>query len=206
MKKFFLHPLFFIGLALLIFSLVDETLLMPDHLSTAHGSLENNCKACHPGFKGTPDSNCLACKGKMSLVLETGIHKYAPVKKCSGCHQEHLGKNYPIAEAWIDPVNFNHNWTGFDLSPFHLNLACTDCHQAKGNYRHTPRQCGKCHRDFKPGLWNHAKVGCRLTPPHKDLPCRNCHTKGWGGDKQPTCSQCHPPNTYKPRMACASKD
>jgi hypothetical protein len=206
MKKIVFHPLFLLGLALLLFCLVDESLLMPDLLSSPHAGLENNCSACHPGFKGTPNSNCLSCKGEMSLVLKTGIHRYAPIKKCSECHQEHLGRNYPIAAAWLDPTTFNHTWTGFDLSPFHLDLACTDCHPSKSKYGHPPTKCTQCHRDFKPGLWNHAKVGCRLISPHNSFACRECHPQGWGVDKKISCLSCHPEKNYAPRKACAKKD
>lgn len=124
----FLHPLVILAVALLVLCVVAETHFMPGPLSENHADIEGNCGACHPGFKGTPDASCLACKGKMKFDPNSGIHRYGPKRRCAACHNEHNGRNFPLATAWINPADFNHDWTGCGLDDVHRGVACQDCH------------------------------------------------------------------------------
>jgi len=142
--RWFLNPLVILSAVLLALCVLEEKYFMPGPLSAGHAGLERNCRACHPGFKGTPDGSCLACKEKMSLYLARGIHYYGPKKPCAACHDEHNGRKFPLAVAWIDPASFNHAWTGCGLDSTHKDVACQDCHPW-GWGRGKQITCIKCH-------------------------------------------------------------
>ncbi|MBU1741949.1 MAG: hypothetical protein KKC37_10405 [Proteobacteria bacterium] len=197
-----IHPLVFFGAAMLVVAVVDETWLMPGPVSRHHAALEGKCAQCHPGFDGTPNRTCLRCKTKMKLVMDRGIHRFAPIKRCADCHVEHRTRAYPLASAWVDPRRFNHRWTGFVWGKFHQRLACDKCHLPGKPYRAVKPTCDGCHQDFTPGVWNHDKSRCRLDAVHAGLTCRACHVNKWGPGKKPSCVRCHPRDKYRPRRAC----
>jgi len=62
--RWFLNPLVILAAALLALCAWDEGYFMPGPLSAGHADLEKNCRACHPGFAGTPDGSCLAYKDR----------------------------------------------------------------------------------------------------------------------------------------------
>ena len=200
--RWFIHPLVILAAALLVLVAYDETWLMPGPLSAPHQGFTTPCSNCHPGFADAPNASCLSCKIDMGYVDFHGIHRYAPVKKCTHCHQEHRGRKFNLAGAWVDPLIFDHAWTGFPLTGYHYGLACPACHKPGVPYNKVPYTCTGCHTNFKPGDFDHAQTGCRLDDQHKNLPCKDCHTKGWGENLRATCTKCHPDAGYKPRQVC----
>ncbi len=181
---------------------VDETWFMPGPVSRAHAPIEGHCSLCHPGFSGAPNQACLACKPKMNIDQDRGIHRYAPIKRCAVCHMEHRTRDYPLASAWVDPDTFNHQWTGFDLGQYHNKLTCRRCHAPGQPYRDANKNCAVCHDNFAPGIWDHQKTDCRLDPLHSGLACASCHIDQWGPGKKPECRSCHVEDSYKARDIC----
>ena len=196
------HPLFIVALGLPALVVLDTTWLMPGPLSRFHAKLEHRCTHCHVPFTSPPNEKCLACKSTMKLVQDHGIHRYARLKRCAACHVEHRTRAYPLASAWVNPITFDHRWTGFDLGCFHRKLACTKCHPDPRTYRGAKRTCAGCHKDFCPGIWDHRKTGCDLDALHTGLPCDRCHQHKWGPGLHPTCTRCHPHKNYDPNTLC----
>ena len=196
------NPWLLLAAVLLILVIWDETWLMPGPVTRYHASIEAECRLCHPGFGGTPDSGCLSCKVKMKLVRDRGVHAHAPIKKCAHCHVEHRTREYPLASAWVDPADFDHKWTGFDLEPFHGKLECSKCHQPGQPRLAADPKCDGCHTDFFPGVWDHAKTGCAPGPLHANLACRVCHVSGWGDGLKPVCDSCHFEGKFEDRVLC----
>ena len=192
---------------------LDQTWLMPGPVSTPHAKIEAQCQKCHTPWAGVVRNNCLACKKEMRYVEDRGIHRYAPIKECWTCHREHRTRPYPLATAWVNPDEFDHGWTGFDLKPWHAKSGCHRCHPRAGTYRirqdtsgapldlDQEATCQGCHTDFNPVAWRHEKTTCNLDPTHGGLRCSYCHTKGWGDDKKPSCGGCHEENIQS-RSVC----
>ncbi|MBU2547914.1 MAG: hypothetical protein KKB20_05865 [Proteobacteria bacterium] len=187
---------------ILVVAVFGETWFMPGPVSRSHADIESRCRLCHPGFAGTPNGSCLACKDRMGLDPGRGIHRYAPVRRCTACHVEHRTRDYPLASDWIDPDRFDHGWTGFRLGRYHDGLACEKCHPTGRPRRAARPACDDCHHNFSPGPWDHDKTGCRLDTLHAGLECRGCHVKGWGQGREPACEACHPGQGYGPRRVC----
>jgi hypothetical protein len=139
----------------------------------------------------------------MKLVTDRGIHRYAPEKRCAVCHVEHRSREYPLASAWVTD-SFKHEWTGYALGRFHQKLACSKCHPKGRTYRslRSRAECVQCHKNFSPGVWEHRKTKCTPDALHANLECAACHINGWGPDKKPVCTGCHPNRGYKPKQIC----
>jgi hypothetical protein len=198
------HPLCVVALGLLVLGIWDETWFMPGPVSNPHAAIERQCVLCHPGFSGTPNRGCMACKTRMKFVEDAGIHLHGEEKRCAACHVEHRTRIYPLALSWVDEERFDHKWTGFDLGRYHKGLKCSKCHLETRPYRDVARTCDGCHADFAPGAWMHDKTGCKLDSLHSGLACAECHTERWGEGKTPSCITCHPQADYRPRQACPS--
>lgn len=196
------HPVVLVAAVFLAVVMLDTTWLMPGPVSRYHAKFAAQCARCHVPFSGTPNETCLACKAKMKLVEDRGIHRYAKIKQCATCHVEHRTRAYPLASAWVDPVTFDHQWTGFDLGRYHRKLACKKCHRDPDTYRKVARTCAGCHKDFVPGLWDHRKTGCNLDALHAGLACSQCHQHKWGPGLSPSCTRCHPKKDYDPKSLC----
>jgi len=197
------HPVTLAALGLLVLGIWDETWFMPAQVSRSHAAIERQCALCHPGFSGTPNSTCIACKTRMNYVEDRGIHLYAHEKRCAACHVEHRTRAYPLARSWVDEERFDHEWTGFDLERFHKKLKCAGCHSGSKPYRDVKRTCDGCHVDFKAGVWVHDKTGCGLDALHSGLGCTDCHSEGWGENKAPSCIKCHEKTGWSPRRVCS---
>lgn len=200
--RFLYHPLTLLAIAFLILVSSHTKWLMPGPVSRFHAEFEARCTRCHAPFAGTPDAKCLDCKAKMKLVQNRGIHRYGKVKHCARCHVEHRTREYPLASAWVDPVTFDHRWTGFELGRYHNRLACAKCHPDPGTYRQARLTCAGCHQDFVPGIWDHRKTGCDLDALHAALACRQCHLSKWGAGLPPSCKRCHQRTNYDPKILC----
>ncbi len=196
------HPLLFVSVVFLALVALDTTWLMPGPVSKFHATIEAQCTHCHVPLAGTPNEKCLACKTKMKLMQNRGIHRFGKLKHCASCHVEHRTREYPLASAWVDPVTFDHRWTGFDLGRFHRKLACRQCHPNPGTYRQAKRTCAGCHKDFVPGIWDHRKTGCGLDALHAGLACEQCHQHKWVAGHLPVCKRCHPKTDYDPKILC----
>lgn len=196
------HPVSLVAFGLLVLGIWDETWFMPGPVSHPHAQIERQCGLCHPGFSGTPNSGCMACKTRMKYVEDRGVHLHGAEKRCSACHVEHRTRAYPLARAWVDPERFEHKWTGFDTGRFHKKLECSKCHAQGKPYRDVARTCDGCHSDFAPGVWAHDKTGCRLDALHSGLDCARCHSRGWGEGKTPSCAGCHAGADYVPQLIC----
>lgn len=73
-----------------------QQLTSPGKLSAAHARLEKNCAACHSGFGGINDADCIACHALDERLLgwpENIFH--ADIGSCASCHPEHLGRDLP---------------------------------------------------------------------------------------------------------------
>jgi hypothetical protein len=197
------HPVTLVALGLLVLGIWDETWFMPGPVSRPHAGVERQCALCHPGFSGTPNSACMACKTRMGYVEDRGIHRHGEEKRCAVCHVEHRSRAYPLVRAWIDPDRFEHKLTGFDPGRFHKELKCSKCHSETKPYRDVARTCDGCHADFSPGVWTHDKTGCKLDALHSGLDCAECHNQGWGEGKTPLCVRCHAKADYAPRRLCS---
>ena len=190
----------------LLVGLVDKSWFMPGPVSRPHARIEGECERCHPGFSGTPNESCLACKTDMKLIQDRGVHKFAPIKQCADCHVEHRTRDYPLARDWVRPTEFDHDWTGFALKPYHEKTVCAQCHPENRPYREVETTCEGCHKDFNPAQWKHDSTGCGLDAIHDGLACGLCHDHGWGEPMVPACDHCHPAGKYQFREACEPAD
>jgi hypothetical protein len=105
--------------------------ISPGKLSAAHADLEGmrSCTECHElGKPGADDARCLSCHTTLSrrVAAGRGLHARLKSQACAACHKEHFGRDFQLVR--FEPRTFDHDRTGFRLSPSHAGAACRDCH------------------------------------------------------------------------------
>jgi predicted CxxxxCH...CXXCH cytochrome family protein len=139
---------------------------------------------------------CVACHKKD----DDKAHQGKMGDKCVSCH---------TAQNW-EPNNFYHDVTGFKLEGSHKQVACNNCHKAKGIYTGLGPECTKCHTDphlnqfgpvacgdchtaknWYPEKFNHGFVGFRLEGGHRAAACERCHVNRTYRNTTNNCYNCH---------------
>jgi hypothetical protein len=189
------------------------------HPSVTFKPRPSTCFGCHPEptvHKGRYGTGCEQCHttrtwddvrplhdvGEFSLK---GSHNHIA---CERCHRD----NRPLAGSG--------------------NL-CINCHRQDDIHNNSlsPR-CGECHTQwsFAPARFDHNRVGCNLIGLHRTVACFDCHKNGnfsalspqcigcHADDRkkanragnvdhnvQPTCANCHNPNSWAGATAMGSK-
>ncbi len=154
------------------------------------------CKSCHtPGpdgqqrFEGLKFQNCADC--------HRDPHKGEFKQGCDSCHTTTTWKKSSFA------AKFDHSKTAFPLLGKHIDVPCSDCHQAGDFKAPIPHsQCADCHKPDPHGgqfaqradggrceschtvqgwspstftVADHAKTKYPLVFPHQDVKCASCH-------------------------------
>ncbi len=114
----------------------------------------------------------------------------------------------PLAALWTAcQVYSSPTTSSFDLEGAHVELTCSDCHDA--DFSETPpSRCEGCHADDRPVVhWDEDDCGeCHsqerwddlefdheewpLTGAHLETPCEDCHVDG-SFDADESCAGCH---------------
>lgn len=163
--------------------------LSPGPLSRAHSDLKGalKCLQCHGSGSATLDRQCLAChEGIAWLVTHgRGLHAREAGKDCSGCHPDHVGRDFSLIE-WEEgtPQEFDHQRTGWPLSGKHASIECEDCH--KPTFRTSP--AAALSKSKRP-----ARSWIGLEPA-----CLSCHRDYHQNALGPDCSRCHSLANWKP--------
>ena len=109
--------------------------MSPGDLSRAHSYLENQCTTCHTPIEGVAAKNCVMCHAVNDRLLKrqnTSFH--SSINTCSGCHQEHLGKEKPFSKMDHDVLGAKDR------------LLCVSCHENQDQHRKMfGPSCGSCH-------------------------------------------------------------
>lgn len=176
-----------LGIVLAAVAFSRATPLMTGQLSAAHAGFEADCQKCHPRGGQSQDALCLKCHAGIGTTSPSVIHKRVK-EKCAVCHIEHRSRAYPLALS--DPVAFDHNLTGFDLSRWHRGVACRACHRPGEPYYRVKKACRDCHSGWGPESFDHARVtGVKLYS-HLAIDCSRCHPENRYVDP-PRCTPCH---------------
>lgn len=144
-----------------------------------HSSLFNlECSNCHD------QESCANCHAEMKLESI----KVDPHERCSSCHDTENNCNKCHKNEITAP--FDHKLkTGFDISLFHSEISCSDCHKNPKNFTGLKQDCINCHKDNS-GNFNHDITGIRLNETHVEFYCENCH-QNKNYKLKPTCVECH---------------
>ena len=156
------------------------------------------CASCHINgvFKGTP-TDCASCHSK------SNPHSSRLGTNCAGCH---------TTGGWL-PATFNHNLAAYQLTGFHVQVACTACH-INNVYQGTPTNCYACHAKndkhngqfgtgcstchttnaWLPSTFDHNSSSFKLTGAHVQTPCASCHINGVFKGTPTNCYACHAKN------------
>jgi hypothetical protein len=163
------------------------------------------CFACHVSEKKWSFKNigsaCIDCH--QDLHEDFIDEKYYPNKDCKNCHNN---------EAW-STINFDHNFTDWELKGKHINTNCRECHfeNSKKNSNfvqifntldtkcvtchdniHNKQfeingitNCERCHTEesWFPQNFNHNKTNFPLEGKHAKIACNECHNRENNSDK-----------------------
>ncbi len=134
---------------------------------------EESCSNCHDTIarparvREDPHEDCVRC------------HTPETDADCTFCH----------AEAPLGPFNHTER-TGFDLTTFHAELTCRNCHKGETRFEKLDPDCTSCHApDWVPEGFDHARTGVELDETHSGIDCTGCHAEGLG--KPLSCAFCH---------------
>ncbi len=149
----------------------------PGPLSESHAELDNSeaCSKCHEANKGVTNAKCLDCHKTLRdrIGRKQGLHATFS-GNCIRCHPGHKGRTTSIVD-WNHvggQQNFRHELTGFPLTNYHGQVACTACHtkrlkSGRISYLGLTPDCAGCHRDVH-----------KLTQPELAKKCEQCHGAG----------------------------
>jgi len=160
----------------------SDAQLSPGDLSKSHAHLEGlrNCTKCHVLGEKETTSKCLACHTEIQQLLNQnrGYHSSpeAKGKKCAECHGEHHGREFEITR--FDPINFDHNRTGYILEGRHSQLHCADCHKSELIETKVSQKEG----------YSYLGLG---------IECLSCHDDYHQGAQSTDCLTCHNQTTFK---------
>jgi hypothetical protein len=160
-----------------------------------HAGDERSCAFCHSTRPqaGTPTTVtpagrklCEFCHGFKDEKHYAGINPFKEPQECTGCHDPHLGKDYParLRAGYFDPIR-----DAVTFNPHRRRTLCFGCH---GDRKPAPLQgaeaiavCQRCHGSGKiPGM----------SHPTTKVPAGYAVPEGWplvGGAM--TCVTCHFP-------------
>ena len=186
-----------------------EAQISPGKLSNAHAEYEGtlNCTLCHDLGKKVSNTKCLDCHDILRdrIDLQLGYHASSEVKgkDCFECHSEHHGREFDMVR--FDEENFDHLWTGYELTGEHLKIDCRECHQPdfitneeirtiEGTFLGLSTDCIDCHEDvhqttlgsdcaachstkaFAPAeYFEHDQTNFALVGAHIEVDCIECH-------------------------------
>lgn len=148
-----------------------------------------NCTQCHTS------QNCGDCHTAKSLIeaKPVAVNKNSDHALCKDCHDV-KGNSCNKCHAENVKPGFEHKRsTGFDVSRFHGDLRCTQCH-TKG-FKGLDPNCSSCHQGWTPETFRHGKTGLILDEIHVELDCENCH-KEMNFRIKPDCSDCHDDKSF----------
>jgi hypothetical protein len=163
----------------------------------SHAETGGNCAACHvaPWSRATMAERCLACHASVADELAAGraLHGAIPnARQCRHCHTEHQGAHAALTSF----TDFDHGWTGFELTGRHQGAACASCH-AQQVYKGTPRTCVSCHAEpqVHRGQFGTDCASCHTTADWQAVtftPARHTFPIHHGnGRRANACSTCH---------------
>ncbi len=169
----------------------------PGKLIPGHKELDQDCFACHAGFRGATSERCTSCHkpadigrltstGKpitkpLTGAMKTPFHQKLISQDCMACHSDHAGvKRYPLHGR------FNHAMLQKDAREL-----CQSCHVAPKDELHQKisGSCGQCHSQEKwtPASFDHEKSFV-LDRDH-NVKCVTCHVQN--DYSRYTCYGCH---------------
>lgn len=166
----------------------DEGDLVTFFHSEHTGLFGLECTSCHT------NQGCVTCHNtregiEVSMFGDDDAHS-----KCRDCHDTEDNCESCHSDETREP--FNHAVrTGFNLTKYHSNAACIQCHKAEGKFTGLTGNCFNCHGDWEDGDFEHSVTGLELDDIHIDNACEDCHTTGDLRDK-PTCDNCHDEISY----------
>lgn len=191
--------LLFANLAVLAaLSLVYPHLMVgPGKLIPGHKQLEQDCFACHAGFRGAVAERCASCHkpadiGRLSTTgapivkpltgaMKTPFHQKLISQDCMACHSDHAGvRRYPAHGS------FKHAMLQKEAREL-----CQGCHVAPRDALHgkISGNCIQCHSQEKwtPATFDHEKFFA-LDRDH-NVKCVTCHLQN--DYSRYTCYGCH---------------
>ena len=223
MKKLLLGFLIALALVVLAFAAIRATTwqkqVSPGQLLAAHGSMAQNCAACHTPYEGAENSKCISCHANSQALLQrqpTAFH--AKIGNCTQCHFEHQGVNARL-------VTMDHNrlaQIGFDLMAaaapgseqeklrtqlkgwlkMHEGTLPTSSHPRVTSLEAT-LDCAACHstKDRHKGLFGQSCVSCHGTTQWTIAEFQH------PSPRSTDCAQCHqaPPSHYMMHFEMVSK-
>lgn len=164
------------------------TFFHDDHTRLFGGSCQDchqnqSCSKCHDvklkSLRGTERPNLTLKANKTFEEHHQPCVKCHQQDQCAKCHQ-----SSPLDQ-------FNHaKSTGFDLTKYHSNLTCSNCHKTKNKFSGLSSNCTSCHSNFKTGKFDHKRTGLALDEIHADMECSDCH-KDAKFSKSFNCIDCH---------------
>ena len=191
-----------------------EKLLMPGSVISGHAKYEDKCSNCHqPLGKVSQRTLCLDCHKEVNKDLTThvGFHGMNNLDKtdCKSCHTDHVGRNAKI--VLLNPQEFNHTKTDFELKDRHKKVECSACHISGKKFREAKHECIDCHKksDVHQGelgkdcadchsekAWadtgfDHNKTKFKLKGKHTKTACLSCHVTETYTDAPSNCYACH---------------
>ena len=119
-----------------------ESVLSPGKLSTPHLKAESECRNCHVPFeRNAQDRLCVECHKEIGqdMRARTGFHGRQKPQPCKECHTEHKGRDAHIVV--LEPRQFDHAQTDFQLRGKHRQAECAKCHVAGKKYAAAPADC-----------------------------------------------------------------
>lgn len=141
------------------------------------------CAECHR------EDNCNRCHrngGPHVQQVRTFEQHHEP---CFQCHKEDRCERCHVEPDGAPTPPFDHLSTGWELSRFHRDRSCRDCH-VDVPFVALKRDCNSCHGDWSPANFDHALTGQALDERHAPLDCDACHLER-RFDRPPSCKDCH---------------
>ncbi len=189
--------------------------VMPGQVSAAHSKIEGHCLDCHLLGQKRFFDKCVTCHKEVGADARdrNGYHGRVDVSRCETCHSEHLGRDAAIVQ--LDPKQFDHRLSDFELAGKHRDARCDACH-LQPKYRDAPHACDSCHgkedkhrgilgldcqschvaSGWKNSRFDHATKEFKLEGKHQTVDCLACH-KTPNLKQTPTeCIACHKKDDY----------
>jgi len=140
------------------------------------------CVQCHQ------EENCSRCH---DIKVDQPHIKEDPHEDCMRCHAEEIESDCLYCHDEVQRGPFDHEArTGHNVTLYHPEQTCRDCHGGEERLEKIEDGCGNCHAsDYQPEDFDHAITGSPLDELHVFLDCIDCHTGGFGSPA--ACDACH---------------